>query len=281
MSNIGTTLATGQALNVNDFLLSGNGSYKAIMQSDGNFVIYAGSKPIWASNTVRGNGTYYAVMQSDGNFVLYNGTPQHQGPPYWASNTVTGGGEYSLCMQNDGNLVIYRGSATWASNTVQSGSQPQQTVTVPAFPITASRQDQFPNTGGSMNTQINITKNSDGSGHLNAVTHTWEVTMLRGYRGSVAVAVLDGNQNALWVSGTQSYGVDGTAIGTHDRTDNWTDTIPAQILPNVRYVAIIQKDNSNNLFSDIGNWLKGIASIASELGPIIQAVTTIAALAAA
>lgn len=278
MSSKGTTLATGESLLVNDFLQSDNGQFKAIMQADGNFVVYKGNAAIWASNTVHVQGSYFAVMQSDGNFVLYNGTPQRRGQPYWASNTVLGAGAYLLSLDNDGNLAIYRGTATWGTRVASPPPPPPHQVVQPAFPISDSQDDNFPGSGGYMHTDVTITKNGDGSGHLNAVTHIWEVTKLRGFRGSVAVAVLDENKQRLWVSGTQTYGVDGTMIGTHDRTENWSDTVPAQLLPGVRYLAIIQKWNPNNAFNDINNWLQGIGTVANELAPIIKTVTTIASM---
>jgi hypothetical protein len=146
----------------------------------------------------------------------------------------------------------------------------------PVFPIQGSQDDHFPNSGGYMHTDVTITKNGDGSAHLNAVTHIWEVTELRGFRGAVAVAVLDANQRPLWVSHTENYGVDGRAIGTHDRTQNWADTMPSQLVPQARYLAIIQKWNPKNAFDDINNWLTGIGQVANELGPIIKIIKTIA-----
>ena len=89
------------------------------------------------------------------------------------------------------------------------------------------------------------------------------------------MAVLDGNKTKLWVSPTQLYGVDGKWIGTSDRTANWSANIPAAILPSIRYLAIIQQWNPNNVFNDIENWLNGIANVATQLANIIQKVTTI------
>ncbi|HLJ26855.1 MAG TPA: hypothetical protein VKY85_09110 [Candidatus Angelobacter sp.] len=272
MSNKGTTLSTGESLNVNDFLLSDNGQYKAIMQTDGNFVIYKANAPVWASNTVRGNGTYFAVMQTDGNLVLYLGTPQHQGAPYWASNTVQGPGTYLLTLQNDGSLALYRGASIWSTN-----GHPKQTGTQPAFPIQASQHDSFPGSGGLMDTTVTINKNGDGSGHLNAVTHIWEITQLRGFRGSVAVVLLDENKNSLWVSHTETYGVDGKMLGTSDRTENWSDTVPAPLLTSVRFLAIIQKWNPKDAFDDINRWLQGVGNVANEVASIVKAVATIVA----
>jgi hypothetical protein len=60
------------------------------MQTDGNLVMYASTeysgsiKPLWASNTAGHSCSHgcMAAFQGDGNFVLYDGTI-----PYWASNT--------------------------------------------------------------------------------------------------------------------------------------------------------------------------------------------------
>jgi hypothetical protein len=143
----------------------------------------------------------------------------------------------------------------------------------PQFPIQASQDDQFPGSGGFMHTDATIYP----TGLLNAVTHTWEVTDLRGFRGGVAVTVLDQNQNVLWCSATQHYGVDGRWIGTSDRTDNWSDNIPVAILGNIRYIAIVQQWDPDAL-GDIGRWLAGLANVAQQIGPIIQAVKMIVSL---
>ncbi len=110
-------LGTGAYLVLDDYLVSDNNQCFAIMQSDGNFVLYHGSGPAnqgpayWASNTVLGPGQYFATMQSDGNFVLYHGSdPAHQGAAYWVTNTAAGPGQYFAVIQNDANFVLYQGS---------------------------------------------------------------------------------------------------------------------------------------------------------------------------
>ncbi len=138
------------------------------------------------------------------------------------------------------------------------------------FPISASQDDHFPGSGGYMHTDVIISRNGDGSGQLSALTHTWEVTDLRGFRGSVAVVVLDENKKLLWVSTTQNYGVDGRWVGTSDRKENWADTIPAQQLSQARYVAIKQRWNPKPVADDIGGWLRGIGDVGAELGAILQ-----------
>ena len=75
------------------------------MQDDGNLVTYTNAPyktdPIWASGTVGRGG--YAVMQSDGNFVIYNWADQ----PVFDTNT-DGSGATRIVQQSDGNLVVYR-----------------------------------------------------------------------------------------------------------------------------------------------------------------------------
>lgn len=99
-------------------LYSGNGRYHLSYQQDGNLVLYAGNAPVWASGTL-GKGVGRAVLQGDGNLVIYNSANQ----PLWASGTSGNPGS-TLAMQDDGNVVIYRSNHTpsWATNTIQNAS---------------------------------------------------------------------------------------------------------------------------------------------------------------
>jgi hypothetical protein len=58
------------------------------MQGDGNLVEYEGATAIWASGT-SGSGNY-AVMQGDGNFVVYNASNVAK----WSSGTSGNPGGY-------------------------------------------------------------------------------------------------------------------------------------------------------------------------------------------
>ena len=107
-------LTGGQSLAVEVPLVSANGAYQLVMQTDSNLVLYrnAGYKALWASNTV-GKGGVVATFQTDGNLVIYTA----DGEAVWASNTYDKGGMI-LLMQDDGNLVIYP-TALWSTGTEQ------------------------------------------------------------------------------------------------------------------------------------------------------------------
>ena len=93
-------------------LVSCDGRFNLVMQSDNNLVLYYGSTALWGSNT-QFSGAAYAIMQTDGNFVLYG----EGGGGIWSSNTAGYPGAY-LALQNDGNLVVYYGSsALWSTKT--------------------------------------------------------------------------------------------------------------------------------------------------------------------
>jgi len=104
------------AIGEGENITSPNGRFRAVVQSDGNFVLYKdGSHPIWASNTNgKGRGPYRVEAQNDGNLVLYDGT----GAATWASGTNGKASDVKLVVQDDGNLVLYQGSSPlWASGT--------------------------------------------------------------------------------------------------------------------------------------------------------------------
>ncbi len=95
-------ISPGQTLNSGDSIVSSNNQYTAIMQSDGNFVVYdALNKPLWSTMTA-GNLGAKAVMQTDGNFVIYNSSNKS----LWSSTTNGYSGAVTV-MQDDGNFVIY------------------------------------------------------------------------------------------------------------------------------------------------------------------------------
>ncbi|WP_310964130.1 hypothetical protein [Nocardioides terrisoli] len=99
-------------------LISRNGAYRAVMQGDGNFVVYNSSgQAQWSSGTAGSSGASL-VNQNDGNLVVYSAA----GVAKWSSSTAPGA-KTVLVMQDDGNLVLYSqgGLALWSSKGGRTG----------------------------------------------------------------------------------------------------------------------------------------------------------------
>lgn len=106
-------LLPDQTLAAGSELTSANGRHRAVMQGDGNFVLYrTGGAAKWATGT-DGRAIGEIIMQSDGNLVMYD-----PGGAVWATGTDRNPGAF-LVMQDDGNLVIYNAARAplWATGT--------------------------------------------------------------------------------------------------------------------------------------------------------------------
>lgn len=104
----GDTLTGGSALRSGQQLTSRDSRSRAVMQGDGNFVVYSNGSVRWSSGT-SGAGNRLE-MQGDGNAVVYSGSRS-----LWQSSTAGNPGA-RMVMQDDGNLVIYSGSRpVWSS----------------------------------------------------------------------------------------------------------------------------------------------------------------------
>jgi L,D-peptidoglycan transpeptidase YkuD (ErfK/YbiS/YcfS/YnhG family) len=95
-----STMGSGSSLYTGDSLVSPNGSYQAVVQADGNVVIYGPSGAIWSTGTWGTSGRQLA-LQTDGNLVVYGSSGA-----LWSTGTWGTAGD-ELAMQNDGNLVLY------------------------------------------------------------------------------------------------------------------------------------------------------------------------------
>jgi hypothetical protein len=110
--NLGDTLWPNQAMHTDQYIGSCSttsscaNTYIAIMQGDGNFVVYlqtpSGSQAQWWTGT-GGNPGDWVIMGGDGNLVVYKSDGIHYD---WNSRTQNNPGA-CLIMQPDGNLVIY------------------------------------------------------------------------------------------------------------------------------------------------------------------------------
>lgn len=137
---------------------------------------------------------------------------------------------------------------------------------VTSFPITGEQRDHFDGIDAYMDTTVTINRNSDGSGALRADTHTWSMSNWVGFHGAVAVALLDVAGGTLWVSSTQTYGVN----AKKGRRDTFTDAVPAEKLLQANYLAIVQKYNPKTAFNDINQWLRTVNNLLQELAQCLK-----------
>lgn len=116
------TACCEKLLNGNQALTSSSGNYRLVMQSDGNLVGVNRDNSnnnnfgsFWSTAT-NGRDGANAVMQGDGNLVVYH--PSCSDGVCWASGTGGRNGA-NLVMQSDRNVVIYHStcpsSVCWAS----------------------------------------------------------------------------------------------------------------------------------------------------------------------
>lgn len=94
---------------------SGNGRAIFRLQEDGNLVLYRDGEAVYQAPNAHPNG-FRAIMQDDGNFVLYDAN----GKALFASGTDSGQGtDQFLAVQDDGNVVVYasEGVPLWSTNT--------------------------------------------------------------------------------------------------------------------------------------------------------------------
>jgi hypothetical protein len=119
---LGSTLPANGVLKANQALLSPNGRYLTLFQTDGNLVTYdmlGGMKPIWSTGTGGGIAAGgFAVMQGDGNLVVYGADGQAK----WSGGSAGAGVNraMTLAAQDDGNFVVYDSQgnkALWSSQT--------------------------------------------------------------------------------------------------------------------------------------------------------------------
>jgi hypothetical protein len=109
------TLNASQALHKNEYMMTPDGNFVLLHQTDGNVVLYGPRfQPIWSTGTSGNSNSSHLVMQPDGHLVLYNTS----GQPMWYNN-MSGSGGNRLSLQADGNLVEYNtsGQAVWHVNT--------------------------------------------------------------------------------------------------------------------------------------------------------------------
>jgi hypothetical protein len=124
-------------------------------------------------------------------------------------------------------MPVYAGASLSGEKLLLAQSKP--------FPLRGSKFTELDD-HCRMETNITISKN----GSVDGVTRIWTDNKLKGFTGSVAVAVTDRAGNVLHVTNPQRWGVDCKRCpGSSNRTQSWTDTVPSNVLGKIGGYAII------------------------------------------
>jgi len=105
-------LYPGQSINTGQIMVSDNGRHFAVMQPDGNFVVYhVDGRAIWSTNTT-GLGAVTADMQHDGNFVLYDA----QRRPIWSAGSNGPGRTFEISQVGRAMVTAPGNYAVWEAS---------------------------------------------------------------------------------------------------------------------------------------------------------------------
>jgi hypothetical protein len=108
----GSVLYAPNHLETDDLLRSDDGHYRAVMQADGNFVVYGPTGATWQTATSGVESSFEFFEDGTAKVVAGNGAIT------WSGRPGAGGvAPFRLVMQSDGNLVEYdgQGRAVWSS----------------------------------------------------------------------------------------------------------------------------------------------------------------------
>jgi LysM repeat protein len=138
---VADTLTGGQKLVKGESLTSSNGAYTLTLQDDGNLVLAARDRAIWATGT-DGQDVVRAEVQPDGNFVLYTSDK-----PVWHSDTK-GKKNVRLVLQDDRNLVLYAADGpAWSTKTETDAPPPAPEAAAPEAASVAEEAAPVPEPG--------------------------------------------------------------------------------------------------------------------------------------
>ena len=118
-AGLGTPFVVGDGLSAIGTSVNGltNCNFSAIMQSDGNFVVFQGANALWSTKTAGLGGTR-AIFQGDGNFVVYNAANKS----LWNSGSFNRGA-VGILLSSAGSLAIVdnNGTPVWTSGSSVGG----------------------------------------------------------------------------------------------------------------------------------------------------------------
>ena len=203
----GDRMVAGPVMHTGEGLISVDGSYRLLMQANGNLSILLGStgRLVWSMQTA-GHPGAWAVLQHDGNLVVHarDGTVLR--------STGTGGhpaDAYGLRIREDSDLVITTpgGSPFWSSDTVNSQLAAHELLLAGQHLRSPSGRFQI-----DMNADGNVTLTDTGDRSIDWATSTDEPGSSLVMQPTGDMEVVGPFGEVLWTSGTDGFAGAGAVL---------------------------------------------------------------------
>jgi Ricin-type beta-trefoil lectin domain len=128
--------------------------------------------------------------------------------------------------------------------------------------IAETGEDVIPDLGY-MNTRVGLTIST---GRIDAITRTRAITWFRGFHGGVGIIPVDiDGFSVIDYKLVNKFGVDGTVLGTSDRTDPWSKNISPDEAARVEEIHIFHSVVSEDFEALLERWLNSGKTIAEFL----------------
>lgn len=261
-----TVVPAGSTLSVGQDLVSPNGRFRFVVQSDGNMGVYGPTGAIWASNTSGTNGL--VVVGTNGELTFAASVRSN------VIGTAGTGAGHRLVLQDDGNLALYStGSvAIWSS---MAGRTSNTRDTMPAPNTLWQGQSLVSNNGAyrlAVQSDGNVgvygpagaiwASNTSGTGTRVALGANGELTFAASVRSNVigTAGTGAGHRLVLQDDGNLAlYSAGSVAIWSSmgGRTGNTRDTMPAAntlwqgqslVSNNGQYRLVLQGDGNVGIY---------------------------------
>lgn len=118
----------------------------------------------------------------------------------------------------------------------------------------------------------------DAMGRVAATTRIRTITWFGGYHGGVHVIFANSDDAPVYTSQDHRYGVDGTWVGTSDRTEAWFEQMDASRYGDIHRIYIFQSWQPDSFQTILDKWVaagKSVASLAGSVGDIAKVVAAV------
>jgi hypothetical protein len=189
--------------------------------------------------------------------------------------------DYKVPEGNKDNVyVIAQGPNRKREIRIPIGSTPKPPIVITpvkpsvTYPLKISSPTDKVGSKDYMQSDVSLSINSsNGSGVLYAVTKTWTTDKWTGFTSGAEVALMDDQENILYVSQLRSWGVNGKWIpGAPDsRTSNWNESISADVMKNATKIAIVHRHTPKVRLMKMFSSIKQVVDFVK---PFIQLLAT-------